>query len=178
MCCIIKASTCLSTILRIVWNTRRVQSLFINKDRNQHPSCVIYEGTCTCGKSYIGETKRNAASRWKEHTNPKLNSEPAKHLYQFPDHVFTWRVLLQASTNSKIRKAQEAYLIVLNRPVLNEQIDNNLILFRNGITWVFQLPCDFTFIILCFVHTFSDFIDKFSHLHLALMMILYRKAYA
>ena len=35
----------------ITWKTTKVKSLFMNKDSNQHPSNVIYEGVCT----YIGK---------------------------------------------------------------------------------------------------------------------------
>ena len=105
---------------RIFWKTKKkVQNLFYNKDRNKHPPCVIYEGVCSCSKNYIGETKRNAEIRFKEHNNPKYNSEPAKHLYEFPDHVFTWKILMTGSANNGIRKTQEAYFIILNRSTLN-----------------------------------------------------------
>ena len=73
----------------ISWKTTKVKSLFNNKDRNPHPSSVIYEGVCTtCKSTYIGETKRNAETRWREHTNLKHNSEPAKHINAFPTHQF------------------------------------------------------------------------------------------
>ena len=39
----------------IIWNTTKIKTLFPLKDRNQHPSCTIYEGTCSCGAKYIGE---------------------------------------------------------------------------------------------------------------------------
>ena len=33
----------------IIWNTRKIQFLFNNKDNVQHLSCVIYKGVCSCG---------------------------------------------------------------------------------------------------------------------------------
>ena len=36
--------------------TRNIHSLFLLKNRVEHVSCVVYEGVCTCGESYIGET--------------------------------------------------------------------------------------------------------------------------
>ena len=108
--------------------------MFVNKDRNPHQSCVIYEENCNCGESYIGETIRNVESRWKEHNNVNKDSEPAQHLKENPNH-FTWKVLLPASKNSKIRKDLEASLVAKMRPSLNEQMDfNKLLLFRNGVT--------------------------------------------
>ena len=38
----------------IIWNTRKIQSLFNNKDKIKHDSCVIYRGICSCGADYIG----------------------------------------------------------------------------------------------------------------------------
>ena len=48
----------------IIWNTRKIHSLFNNKDNVQHLSCVIYKGVCSCGADYIGETIRNVKIRW------------------------------------------------------------------------------------------------------------------
>ena len=47
----------------IVWNTRKIKSLFNNKDKVSHYSCVIYRGICSCGVDYIRETVRNAQLR-------------------------------------------------------------------------------------------------------------------
>ena len=38
------------------YGTRNIKSLFPLKDRVKHLSCVIYEGKCSCGRRYIGET--------------------------------------------------------------------------------------------------------------------------
>ena len=77
----------------IRWGTKKVKQLFSAKDKNPHPSCKIYEGVCSCGKNYIGETGRNVITRWQEHENTKLNSEPAKHLRKFPNHKFAWQII-------------------------------------------------------------------------------------
>ena len=44
----------------IIWNTRKIQSLFNNKDKVKHHSFVIYRGICSCSADYIGETIRNS----------------------------------------------------------------------------------------------------------------------
>ena len=49
----------------IIWKTRKIKSLFSNKDKVKHYSCVIYCGICSCGADYIGETIRNSEIRWK-----------------------------------------------------------------------------------------------------------------
>ena len=53
--------------IRIKWITKKVKQLFKLKSRNPHPSCVIYEGVCSCQESCIGETVRNVETRWQEH---------------------------------------------------------------------------------------------------------------
>ena len=73
---------------RIVWKAKKVRQLFPLKEKNPYPSCKIYEGVCSCKENCIDETKRNVITRWNEHENPKKDSEPAKHLFQRPDHVF------------------------------------------------------------------------------------------
>ena len=121
--------------IAIKWKTKQVKSFFPLKDKNPHPSCKIYEGECKCGMNYIGQTKRNVEIRWAEHNNPSLNSEPAKHLTRYSDHMFSWKILCNASSSAGLRKNLEASFIALLRPTLNEQKDfERLILFRNGVT--------------------------------------------
>ena len=103
------------------------------KEKDPYPSCKIYERVCSCKENYIGETKRNVITRWNE--NPNKDSEPAKHLFQHPDHVSQWKVLMSATMNNHQRKILEAFFIAVRRPTLNEQKDSKkLTLFRNGVT--------------------------------------------
>ena len=44
----------------IAWNIQKIKSLFSNKYKVSHYSCVIYRGICSYGTDYIGETVRNA----------------------------------------------------------------------------------------------------------------------
>ena len=53
--------------IRIKFRTKKVKQLLKLKSRNHHPSCVIYEGACSCQETYIGETVRNVEIRWQEH---------------------------------------------------------------------------------------------------------------
>ena len=123
---------------KIIWETRNIRSLFPLKDRVEHVSCVVYEGLCTCGESYIGETIRIASIRWKEHTSPSPSatlSDPAKHVLENPTHSFTWKVLTRAPRQNLKRLILEAYFIAKKKPKINIQINHRLlVLFRNGIT--------------------------------------------
>ena len=99
--------------IRIKWITKKVKQLFKLKSRNPHPSCVIYEGVCSCQESYIGETVRNVEIRWQEHEDTQKDSEPAKHLKNSSTPSFTWKVLLPALSIRRIRQNMEASIIAL-----------------------------------------------------------------
>ena len=123
---------------KIIWNTRNIRSLFPLKDRVDHISCVVYEGTCSCGEVYIGETVRISDIRWKEHTCPAPSAtltDPARHVLENPGHSFSWKVLTRAPQQKLKRLILEAYFIATKRPKINIQINPRLLLlFRNGIT--------------------------------------------
>ena len=120
--------------IHIKWITKKVKQLFKLKSRNPHPSCVIYEGVCSCQESYIGETVRNVEIRWQEHEDTQKDSEPAKHLKNNPTHSFTWKVFLSVSSIRRIRQNMKVSIIALKRPALNERVvSKKLLLFRNGV---------------------------------------------
>ena len=126
-------------MLIVLWSTRNIKSLFPLKDKVVHQiyeeTWVIYEGKCSCGLSYIGETKRNSEVRWKEHEDPAGKSEPAKHLIENTYHQFTWKVLSVTPSYFRRRKIQEAFFIALRKPASNDQLEHHsLSLFRHGIT--------------------------------------------
>jgi len=79
-----------------MWQTRKMESIFKLKDKNTHPSHVIYKGKCTCGQTYVGETARNLEVRVNEHSDVNKQSEPAKHIKKHPNHKFSWEVLITA----------------------------------------------------------------------------------
>ena len=117
---------------------RSIRSLFPLKDRVDHVSCVIYQGTCSCDELYIGETVRITTIRWNEHTNPSPSAtltDPVKHVLENPTHTFAWNVLARAPQNRLKRQIMEAYFIAKLNPKINVQINPRLLLlFRNGIT--------------------------------------------
>ena len=82
----------------IIWNTQKMQSLFINKDKVKHHSCVIYRGICLCGADYIGETIRNSERIQNGYiTGKDKNSDCVTHVNDHFDHGFRWFVLFRAS---------------------------------------------------------------------------------
>ena len=104
----------------IVWNTRKIKSLFNNKNKVSHYSCVIYRGICSCRADYIGETVCNAQLRWNEHENgTDKNSECVKHLNENNNHKFKWSILSLAPKISFKRKILEAYFVKTLNPILN-----------------------------------------------------------
>ena len=119
----------------IIWNTKKIKTLFPLKDRISSKAVVIYDGICTCNERYIGETKLNDENRWKQHNNIQHNSNPAKHLKSNPSHKFTWKVLCTAPSNDNKRKILEAFFISKLKPSLNDQVNHKkLSLFQHGIT--------------------------------------------
>ena len=38
---------------------------------------MIYEGICSCGELYVGETIRNVETRWSEYNAPRDKSNPS-----------------------------------------------------------------------------------------------------
>ena len=124
-----------------MWNTPKIRSLFNNKDKVKHHSCVIYRGICWYGADYIGETIKNSEIRWNEHiTGKDKNSDCVKHLNDNFDHEFGWFVLSRASSNCLKCKILESYYIKTCQPSLKNQINSDLLdRFRNGVTLLVTL---------------------------------------
>ena len=81
-------------IFNFIWATRKIKSLFKIKGNVKHLSCVIYQGICSYGHNYIGETIKNAVTRIDEHKQPHGKSEErSKNLKNNPGHKFDWMIL-------------------------------------------------------------------------------------
>ena len=92
---------------------------------------VVYEGKCNCGKNYIGETGRNVTKRWDEHSDISKNSEPAKHLNQFSEDIFNWKILRRVSKIVRQRKIHEAYYVMWMHPTLKGYLRCNMVTSQN-----------------------------------------------
>ena len=108
--------------IAVKWSTKKIRSLFRLKDKNLPPACKSYEDTCSCLANYIRETKRNVETRWNEHENSNKDSEPAKHLRDYPDYKFDWKILLTAPANLKLRKILESSVIALMGFNINKKL--------------------------------------------------------
>ena len=49
--------TCYVFRVVVKWKTKNIRSLLRLKDKNGYKLYIIYTGDCSCGSSYIGETK-------------------------------------------------------------------------------------------------------------------------
>ena len=88
-----------------------------------------------CGEIYIVEAGRNVTIRWDEHSDIYKNSEPAKHVKQFPEYRFNWKILRRVPNKVRQRKIREAYCVMCLHPTLNNQLElTSLTLFGNGVT--------------------------------------------
>ena len=79
--------------IKIKLIAKKMRNMFRLKSKNPHTVCAMHEGVCTYKENYIGETK------------------------------VTWRVLMTAPVNDRVRKNLEVSFIALSRPSLNVQID-------------------------------------------------------
>ena len=103
--------------INVVWNTRKIQTLFLLYDNVQHLSCVIYKGICSCGETYVSETTRNCRIKWDEHNDVNKNTEPAKHLAGNIEHEFSWYVLTRALTNTLKKNNSGSIFYKINCPI-------------------------------------------------------------
>ena len=122
----------------ILWQMRKIKTLFKLKDEVLHKADVVYRGTSANNpeESYVGETSLISTSRFEQHEDPSHNSAPSKFLQENPGDRFQWEVLSTSSSNWLKRKIHEALFICKFKPSsLNVQVDHKrLLLFRNGVT--------------------------------------------
>ena len=85
---------------RIIWQMKKIKTLFKLKDEIRHKANVIYKGTSIKNSkvNYIGETALIAQQRWKQHEDPKHNSAPSKFLKENEGDQFEW--VIPASSSS------------------------------------------------------------------------------
>ena len=78
-------------------------------------SGIVYKLTCSCGSTYIGQTRRNLLSRIKENATSE-KSEVCKHLLQNPSHHVDFNTpMILGSENDTAR------LLILESLFIQEQ---------------------------------------------------------
>ena len=97
---------------------------------------MVYKLKCSCGHSYIGQTKRNLKFRLDEHNPLKSNhqaTDVAKHLYTYPDHFmdFEYPEILASAFNYRELLIKETLLIQEQQPEIN--VDNFPPLYASSI---------------------------------------------
>ena len=65
----------------------------------------------------------NLTIRWNEYSDIGKNSEPAKHLYQFPEHITNRKIFRKVLKKVKQRKIHEAYYVMCFFHTLNNQLE-------------------------------------------------------
>ena len=109
-------------ILRIIDTTWNIGHNFRLKDQQKTlmKYGVVYKLTCSCGSSYIGQTRRNLINRLKEHSSSD-KSEVCRHLMDNPDHKvdFAKPNILSSSGDSARLLILESLFIQKYEPLLN-----------------------------------------------------------
>ena len=108
----------------IIWQSRKIKTLFPLKDKIKYKANVIYKGTIATEpeKTYIGETKLIAEKRWGQHEDPSHDSAPAKYLETNTGEKFVWEILSMSFSDTNKRKIHEALFILKQKPSLNIQV--------------------------------------------------------
>ena len=98
------------------------------KDRDplERRSNVIYQVPCSCGRVYIGETKRALETRIKEHKTATRRGETmksaiAEHAWK-EHHVILWdetKVLDQAKNNTALLIKEALYICLSDTQLIN-----------------------------------------------------------
>ena len=119
----------------ITWNTCKIKSLFNNKDKVEHFSCIIQKGVCSCGADYIGEKIHNVNIRWNDYKSwINKNSECTRHLQEHFNLEFQWSLLSLAPRNTFKQKIFEVYFVKTMEPSQNIQMNSDVLThFINGI---------------------------------------------
>ena len=109
-------------IVRIIDTTWNIRHNFRLKDKQKTlmKYGVVYKLTCSCGSSYIGQTRRNLINRLKEHSSSD-KSEVCRHLMDNPDYKvdFAKPNILSSSGDSARLSIPESLFIQKYEPLLN-----------------------------------------------------------
>ena len=95
---------------------------------------VKYTRVVVVVETYIRETVRYMATRWKQYKMSSENLNPSKHLNNSKTRYFNWSVIYNAPAVKKFKcKLLEVHYIALLKPTMNHIESDLLHLFKNGI---------------------------------------------
>ena len=90
-------------------------------------------GRFFCDQNYIGETARNAETRWNEYEDKNIKTVSAKHLQVNATYKLTWTFLSKALETF----CKGGVFIKIIFPTLHEQLENKLLtLLTNSIAYM------------------------------------------
>ena len=119
---VVEKQTWNRVILRIIDTTWNIRHNFRLKDKQKTlmKYGVVYRLTCSCGSSYIGQTRRNLINRLKEHSSSD-KSEVCRRLTDNPDHKvdFAKLYILSSAGDSTRLVNLESVFIQKYEPLLN-----------------------------------------------------------
>ena len=133
--------------LNFAWSSERVSRFYnpllkAKTDPFERPG-VVYQKTCSCGESYVGETKRRLCSRIKEHGRPSCKTAISEHILTCPVYKNSidenlgdqlnpsskfnflkshFQIIHQNLNRYNQRKTFEAITIKMLKPKHNEQV--------------------------------------------------------
>ena len=95
-------------------------------------SGIVYKLTCSCGSTYIGQTRRNLLIRIKEHVTSE-KSEVCKHLLLNPSHRvdFNTPTILGSENDTARMLILESLFIQEQTPDLNSDSQSSLLMILN-----------------------------------------------
>ena len=122
-----------------IHNTFKRGNLFSHKDKQTtlRRSNVVYKLNCSCGGSYIGQTKRNLTSSSKEHhpgNKTGTQTDVTKHLLENPSHVINFNEpeILTTANHPRELLIKETLLIQQQLPSINvDESSTPLFVFNN-----------------------------------------------
>ena len=103
-------------------STRNIGHNFRQKDKQNilMKYGVVHRPTCSCGSSYLGQTRRNLINRLEEHSSSD-KSEVCRHLTDNPDHKvdFAKPGILSSAGDSARLLILESLFMQKHEPLLN-----------------------------------------------------------
>ena len=113
---------------------KKEKCVFLLKENNGYPACMIYYRLYSGKENYICESKCDVKTRRRERNNPIYDSELVKYLNKNIQHSYNLIILANALLHTRTNNSEAIYL-TLARSYLNDQLKSNkLFRFRNGIT--------------------------------------------